>query len=140
MALENKAILKVIFENDFLTNDHIKSLCRICNDIGVAFIKTSTGYGFTKNEKGFYSYKGATREHLKLMKRECNSKIEVKAAGGIRTLEDLLFVKSIGVTRVGATATAAILEEAKIRIEKGENLNNLSTGFNLKNISEGGDY
>ena len=116
-AVENGAILKVIFENDFLPTDNLKiKLCEICNDTGVAFVKTSTGYGFTKTKEGLYSYKGATDHDLKLMRKHCSPKIEVKAAGGIRNLKDLLRVKSLGVTRVGATATVAILNEAKNRI------------------------
>ncbi len=67
-----------------------------------------------------YSYKGATTDHLKLMRKVTNKNIEVKAAGGVRTLSDLLFVRSLGVTRIGATATAAILDEAQVLIDRGE--------------------
>src|SRR5437764_814077 len=56
----NQAILKVIFENDYLQEPHIIKLCEICSKIGVAFVKTSTGYGFVKQDNGLYSYKGAT--------------------------------------------------------------------------------
>ena len=76
-------------------------------------MKTSTGYGFIKQIDGSYTYKGATDHDLKLMRENCNSNIEIKAAGGIRTLEDLLRVKKLGVTRIGATATKEIIEEAK---------------------------
>jgi len=111
----NKAILKVIFENDYLTEPQIIKLCKICSDVGVAFVKTSTGYGFVKQENGMYSYKGATVEHLKLMRKHCPPSVQIKAAGGVRTLDDLLLVRSLGVSRIGATATQAILEEAKKR-------------------------
>ena len=121
----NSAILKVIFENDFLSEVEIIRLCEICSGIGVAFVKTSSGYGFTKQGNGMYSYKGATAEHLKIMRKYTAGKIQVKAAGGIRTLKDLVFVKSLGVTRVGATATAVMMEEAKKRLGEGEDLNNL---------------
>src|SRR5687768_15615454 len=109
------AILKVIFENDYLQDQHIIKLCEICSGIGVAFVKTSTGYGFVKQENGMYSYKGATTVHLQLMRQHCAPSVQIKAAGGVRTLDDLLQVRALGVTRVGATATQAILEEAKKR-------------------------
>jgi deoxyribose-phosphate aldolase len=110
------SILKVIFENDYLPADEYKiRLCEICSEAKVAFVKTSTGYGFTKQASGGYNYAGATEHDLVLMRKNCTSEVQVKAAGGIRTLDDLLRVKSLGVTRVGATATEAILTEAKKR-------------------------
>lgn len=115
VVVDNGAILKVIFENDYLQDTHILRLCDICSKIGVAFVKTSTGYGFVKQPDGSYNYKGATVAHLKLMRENCPSNVQIKAAGGVRTLDDLLLVRSLGVTRIGATATAAILEEAKKR-------------------------
>ncbi len=114
-ALSYSAITKVIFENDYLQEEHIVKLCEICNEVDVAFVKTSSGYGFTKQENGMYSYRGATSSHLKLMRLYANGHIGVKAAGGVRTLDDLLRVKSLGVARVGATATADILDEARNR-------------------------
>lgn len=111
------AILKVIFENDFLPKDKFKiKLCKICSILGVEFVKTSTGYGYTKQPDGSYNYNGATEADLKLMRKYCAPEVQVKAAGGIRTLDDLLKVKALGVTRIGATATVAILEEAKKRL------------------------
>jgi len=110
------AILKVIFENDYLPADEYKiKLCEICTEAKVAFVKTSTGYGFTKQESGGYNYLGATEHDLVLMRQYCDPDIQIKAAGGIRTLDDLLRVHALGVTRVGATATEAILAEAKKR-------------------------
>jgi deoxyribose-phosphate aldolase len=115
-AKRGNAIVKVIFENDFLKNDgHKIKLCHLCNEIRVAFVKTSTGYGFVKQANGMYSYKGATDEDIILMRRECIPEIQIKAAGGIRTLDDLLRARALGATRIGATATAAILEEARRR-------------------------
>ena len=111
----NRAILKVIFENDYLQESQIIKLCEICSSIGVAFVKTSTGYGFVKQENGMYSYKGATVAHLKLMRQNCPPSVQIKAAGGVRTLDDLLLVRSLGVARIGATATQTILEEARKR-------------------------
>jgi deoxyribose-phosphate aldolase len=115
VVVANGAILKVIFENDYLCDEHIVRLCGICSEIGVAFVKTSTGYGFVKQPDGSYNYKGATVPHLKLMRANCPPSVQIKAAGGVRTLDDLLLVRSLGVSRIGATATAAILEEAKRR-------------------------
>jgi deoxyribose-phosphate aldolase len=83
--------------------------------VGVAFVKTSTGYGFVKKENGDYNYKGATFPHLQLMRSNTNKDIQIKAAGGVRTLDDLLRVRALGVSRVGATATVAMLEEAAKR-------------------------
>jgi deoxyribose-phosphate aldolase len=108
-------LLKVIFENDYLEDAHIIKLCEICSMVKVAFVKTSTGYGFVRQENGMYSYKGATDHHLQLMRKHCSGDVQVKAAGGVRTLDDLLRVRQIGVTRIGATATDTILEEAKKR-------------------------
>jgi deoxyribose-phosphate aldolase len=109
------AILKVIFENDYLKDEHIIRLCEICSEHAVAFVKTSTGYGFVKQPNGFYSYAGATDHALRLMRAHCAPGVQVKAAGGVRTLDDLLRVRSLGVSRIGATATEGILEEAKKR-------------------------
>ncbi|MCK4992473.1 MAG: deoxyribose-phosphate aldolase [Bacteroidales bacterium] len=104
------AALKVIFENDFLSNDlHKIKLCEICSQLKVEFVKTSTGYGFNKQSDGSYSYKGATEDDLILMRRYSDKSVEVKAAGGVRTLEDTLMVRKLGVTRIGATATETII-------------------------------
>ncbi len=106
------SILKVIFENDYLTQDEIIRLCEICSEVNVAFVKTSSGYGFVKQADGQYNYKGATMEHLRLMRKHTAAHIQIKAAGGVRTLDDLLAVREIGVTRIGATATKVMLNEA----------------------------
>jgi len=115
-----KAILKVIFENDYLEESHIVRLCEICSQIGVAFVKTSTGYGFVKQPDGSYNYKGATEAHLKLMRKHCPPSVQIKAAGGVRSLDDLLKVRSWGVSRIGATATKQILDDARRRFGWGE--------------------
>jgi deoxyribose-phosphate aldolase len=109
------AILKVIFENDYLEDPHIIRLCEICSEHSFAFVKTSTGYGFVKQPNGFYSYAGATDHALRLMRAHSAPGVQIKAAGGVRTLDDLLRVRKLGVTRIGATATREILEEAKER-------------------------
>jgi len=106
------SVLKVIFENDYLGDEEIIKLCEICSEIGVAFVKTSTGYGFVKQSNGDYNYKGATIPQLELMKKHVSPNVQIKAAGGVRTLDDLLRMRALGVTRVGATATGVILDEA----------------------------
>ncbi|KAJ5523370.1 hypothetical protein N7513_012914 [Penicillium frequentans] len=114
-VVSHDAILKVIFENDYLQSEHIIQLCKICTKLKVAFVKTSTGYGFVKQSDGSYNYLGATIKDIKLMREDSGPKVQIKAAGGVRTLDDLLHVMSIGVTRIGATATVAILDDAKKR-------------------------
>lgn len=108
-------ILKVIFENDYLKDAHIIRLCEICSEAKVAFVKTSTGYGFVKQANGGYNYLGATEPHLRLMRQHCAPSVQIKAAGGVRTLDDLLKVRALGITRIGATTTAAMLQEARKR-------------------------
>jgi deoxyribose-phosphate aldolase len=107
-AHRSKALVKVIFENCFLQDDHKEQLCRICGEVGADFVKTSTGYGST----------GATDEDLQLMRRCSPPQVQVKAAGGVRTFERLLAVREIGVTRVGATATKTILDECRQKLTK----------------------
>ncbi len=109
------ALLKVIFENDYLSDAQIIRLCELCAGHAVAFVKTSTGYGFVRLSNGMYAYKGAVDAHLRLMRAHSPLSVAIKAAGGIRTLDDLLRVRQLGVSRIGATATAGILEEAKKR-------------------------
>ncbi len=115
VCITQGALLKVIFETDYLQDPHIIRLCEICSEHRVAFVKTSTGYGFVKQPNGDYNYKGATDQVLKLMREHTAAEVQVKAAGGVRTLDDLLRVRALGVTRIGATATAAILDDAKRR-------------------------
>jgi deoxyribose-phosphate aldolase len=112
----NSAIIKVIFETDFVRekNDKIR-LCRICTRAGADFVKTSTGYGFVKQPGGDYNYKGATIADVKLMRMHCGPKVNVKCAGGVRTLDDLLKMKEAGATRTGATATESIMKQAILR-------------------------
>ena len=116
---KRKAILKVIFENDFMPDDEHKiRLCKICSSLKVDYVKTSTGYGFVKGSDGKYSYKGATEYDVELMRKNSDPEVHVKAAGGIRTLDEMLRVVEKGATRIGATATKAILEEALRRFGK----------------------
>lgn len=112
-CLSNGGILKVIFETDFITNDQDKiELCHICNDHKVEFVKTSTGYGFVKAPDGMYFYTGATEHDIKLMRQNCIPSIQIKAAGGVRTLDQLLKARELGATRIGTSATDEIMKEA----------------------------
>lgn len=112
------AILKVIFETDFLTDAMIGQLCRICNDVRPAYIKTSTGFGFTERESGDYNYDGATARHMAMMREHTAADIGLKAAGKIRTLDDFLAARALGATRIGTTATERILDEAAERLDR----------------------
>jgi deoxyribose-phosphate aldolase len=116
MCHRNKAIVKVIFETDFVTRNEDKiRLCEICTRAGADFVKTSTGYGFVKLANGDYNYVGATVADVELMRKYSGPKVQVKCAGGVRTLDDLLKMKAAGASRSGATATEAILTEAEKR-------------------------
>lgn len=105
-AHARRAKVKVIFENALLKDDHKKQLCKICGDAGADWVKTSTGYAES----------GATIDDLKLMRTFSPPHVQVKAAGGVRSFDTLMAVREVGVTRVGATATKAILEDAKARL------------------------
>lgn len=104
-AAQGKAIVKVILENAYLTNEEKVLACKLVEEAGADFVKTSTGFAPS----------GATIEDLKLMRRSVSPKVQVKAAGGVRSLDALLEVIDVGVTRVGATATAAMLDEFRKR-------------------------
>lgn len=103
------AIVKVIFENAFLTDDQKRRACLLCEQAGADFVKTSTGFAPS----------GATLADLKLMRATCSEKVAVKAAGGVRTLDAMLACRAVGCTRCGATATIAIMEEAYTREQAG---------------------
>ena len=93
----------MIFENCYLKDEHKIRLCELCGELRADWVKTSTGYGTG----------GAVDEDLKLMRRHAPSHVQVKAAGGVRTLARLLEVRELGVTRAGATASKPILDEAR---------------------------
>jgi deoxyribose-phosphate aldolase len=98
--------VKVIFENCYLEDRHKIELCEICTDLGADWVKTSTGYGTG----------GATDADLILMRDNTSAEVQVKAAGGVRSLDRLLEVREIGVTRVGASRTVKILNETRERL------------------------
>jgi deoxyribose-phosphate aldolase len=100
--------VKVIFENCYLNNEQKSKLCEICGELRADWVKTSTGYGSG----------GATDEDLRLMVKHSPPHVQVKAAGGVRTLDRLLEVRALGVTRCGASRTQEILDECKRRIER----------------------
>ena len=107
------AIIKVIFETDYVTKkEDIISLCEICTRVNADYVKTSTGFGFVKGSDGKYSYVGATIPNLLLMRQHSGPRVKVKAAGAVRTLDQLIAVQEAGCSRCGATATTAMMEEA----------------------------
>jgi deoxyribose-phosphate aldolase len=99
------AIVKVIFENAYLTDDEKVRACRLAEAAGADFVKTSTGFAAS----------GATHDDLRLMRASTSPHIGVKAAGGVRTLDGLLEVMALGVTRIGATQTQAIIDDFRAR-------------------------
>lgn len=101
--------VKVIFENAYLNDDQKILACQLSDAAGADWVKTSTGF----------APGGATLEDLRLMRANVGENVQVKAAGGVRTLDALLEVIDAGVTRCGATATAAILDEFERRSKAG---------------------
>jgi len=99
------AKVKVILENAYLTDEEKVTACKLCEEAGADWVKTSTGFAPS----------GATLEDLRLMRETVSEKVQVKAAGGVRTLDAILPVIDVGCTRVGATATAVILDEFERR-------------------------
>lgn len=109
-------VLKVIFETALIPDDELKiRLCEICGQLGVDFVKTSTGFGFVKDPSGAMVARGATEHDVRLMRRHSPPQVQVKASGGIRSLDDLLAMVAAGATRIGAAATLAIRNEAIAR-------------------------
>ncbi len=109
IAHERNVPVKVIFENCYLSDDRIVTACAICEKTGADYVKTSTGYGSG----------GATLDHVRLMRRSCPDSVSVKAAGGIRTLDELLAYRAAGSKMIGTRATSPILEEAATREAQG---------------------
>jgi deoxyribose-phosphate aldolase len=103
------ALVKVILENAYLRDEEKVAACRIAERAGADFVKTSTGFAKT----------GSTIEDLELMRAACSPRVRIKAAGGVRTLDDALAVRAAGASRFGATQTVAILAEAARRAAEG---------------------
>ncbi len=97
--------MKVILENAYLTDDEKRRGCRIVEAAGADFVKTSTGFAPT----------GATLADLRLMRASVSPRVQIKAAGGVRTLDAVIDVLNAGATRIGATASKAILDEFRTR-------------------------
>ena len=95
--------VKVIFENAYLKDVHKIRLCELCSELRADWVKTSTGY----------APGGATHEDLRLMRRYSAPHVQVKAAGGVRDLDELLTVRGLGVSRCGASRTKDMLDEAR---------------------------
>ncbi|RLC68220.1 MAG: deoxyribose-phosphate aldolase [Chloroflexi bacterium] len=100
-AAEGRALVKVILENHYLTEEEKRRACRLAEEAGADYVKTATGYAPT----------GATIEDLKLMRDSVGPEVGIKAAGGVRSWEAARDVIAVGVTRIGATSTERILEE-----------------------------
>ena len=123
-AHEAGALVKVILETCYLTDEQKVTACRLSEEAGADFVKTSTGYGS----------KGCTIEDLKLMRRSVSERVQVKGSGGIRDLDTVLSARAVGATRCGVSATAAIMAEAEKRYAEGtlqelENLKDMEGGY-----------
>ena len=108
-AHKGGAILKVIIETCYLTDEEKTIACQLSEKAGADFVKTSTGYGTH----------GATPEDVALMRAAVSDKVKVKAAGGMRTLDAILAVRAAGADRCGVSATEAIMQEAEKRYAEG---------------------
>jgi deoxyribose-phosphate aldolase len=107
LAHDSGGKVKVIFENCYLNREQKVALCEICTEVGADWVKTSTGYGTG----------GFTFEDIDLMLKNVGKNVQVKAAGGVRDLDTLLKLREMGVTRCGASRTAAMLDECRRRLE-----------------------
>jgi deoxyribose-phosphate aldolase len=108
-ALAGGAITKVIFETGLFPSDDVKiRLCELCQEAGVAFVKTSTGFGMVKSASGAMQATGATEHDVRLMRSHAQAPLQVKASGGIRSFADAQKFVALGATRLGTSATEAI--------------------------------
>lgn len=100
------AIVKVIFENCYLSPAAIVKLCHICGEVNADYVKTSTGYGTG----------GATKDDLILMRQAAPAHVKLKAAGGVRTLDEAIAVTELGCDRIGASRTSDMLDTLRTRL------------------------
>ena len=115
---QHTAIVKVIFETDFLPDEETKQkLCDACNKAKADFVKTSTGFGFTKQQNGGYNYQGATETDIRLMREYANDDVQIKASGGVRTYEDAVKMRDLGCSRLGSSASEAIVTGEESQVE-----------------------
>ena len=124
LAHSRGAILKVILETCYLSDDQKVAACRLSEEAGADFVKTSTGYGS----------KGCTIDDLKLMRASVSPRIRVKGSGGIRDLDTVLSARAVGASRCGVSATEKIMQEAEKRYAEGtlkevEALTEMSGGY-----------
>ncbi len=108
-AHQKGAIVKVIIETCYLTDEQKKRACELSEEAGADFVKTSTGYGSA----------GCTIDDLKLMRAAVSDKVRVKGSGGIRDLDTVLAAKAAGASRCGVSATEKIMAEAEARFAAG---------------------
>lgn len=99
----SQVLIKIILETCYLNDEQITGLCAMAKSAGLDFVKTSTGFGSG----------GATTEHVALMRRTVGQDLGVKASGGIRTYEDAVKMIEAGASRIGASASVAIVEGAR---------------------------
>lgn len=102
-AADKKALVKVIIETCLLTDEEKERACKLAKDAGADFVKTSTGF----------STGGATKEDIALMRKTIGTEMGVKASGGVRTYEDAVTMIESGATRIGASASIAIVTASK---------------------------
>lgn len=124
VAHDAGALVKVILETCYLTDEQKVLACRLSEEAGADFVKTSTGYGS----------KGCTIEDLRLMRRSVSPRVQVKGSGGIRDLDTVLSARAAGATRCGVSATAAIMAEAEKRyaagtLQEAETLKDMEGGY-----------
>ena len=102
-AADKKALVKLIIETCLLTDEEKERACKLAKDAGADFVKTSTGF----------STGGATKEDIALMRKTVGTEMGVKASGGVRTYEDAVTMIESGATRIGASASIAIVTASK---------------------------
>lgn len=97
----NGTLVKVILETCLLTEDEIKKACELCVEAKADYVKTSTGF----------STRGATIEDVRIMKEAVHGKAKVKAAGGVRTPEDMVKIVAAGADRIGTSAGCYLVKK-----------------------------
>ena len=110
------AVFKLIFECGLLADDEVRRLARLCAEIPLDFVKTSTGFATARDAgSGGLRALGATSDAVRMMADEVGGRCRIKASGGIRTLADVLEFRALGCARIGTSSTEAILDECADR-------------------------
>jgi deoxyribose-phosphate aldolase len=112
LVIEHRATLKSVFENAYLDDTTKVRLCQAAKALGIAFVKTSTGFA---SGVGPQSSAGASLHDVRTMVQQCAPVCKVKASGGIRSLEELERFLDAGASRIGTSATRDIIAQAKCR-------------------------